>query len=296
MTILKIDYPAVLSKAAWDKKKGVMAKLAVGKTDVGAGLTAVETAFKASGFAAVNEFGGLDPIEYVTYETGLIQGLTRGAAAVGVKLSALKIVVTQAHTDFGKSLTVPKSSTAYVKSILDQIEPFRQLITQYPGVLPPSLKKAFQVKLRASIPYIGLMDTAKSAPGLSIKIVNMIKQVEAKPTIANLHKVFGGDGPHRMLTTSFKAWDQLAKAKLPTLAARHYTGTAMTDLFTLPHLQDMGNENMSVASNKLADLVQGGQNEKRVVEKFCLEYTQSVLKSADFLKAFAALGVDLTAA
>lgn len=295
MTIPKIDYPAVLTRAAWDKKKGLAAKLAVGKTDVGAYLHAVEVAFKSGGLADVSEFAGLDPIEYKAYETELTKKLTKGAKTVGTALGNLKVVATAAHSTFAASKVVPKSATAYVKSILDQIEPFKNLVAQYPPVVGPALLKAYRTALRAptNSSYGLLIKSAEAAPGLTVKIVTLLKQVEAKPTVENLHAVFGDDGPHRMLTTSFKAWDQLAKAKFPTLAARHYTGTAMTDLFTLPHLQDMGNENMSHASKKLADLVQAGQNEKRAVAKLCLEYSQSVLKSADFLKGFAAFGTEL---
>lgn len=283
----------MLTKAAWDKNKGLAAKLAVGKTDVGAKLALVEQAFKSGGFAGVKEFAGLDPIEYAAWEEGLILGLEKGATSVSLALGGLKIVATAAHSLFSASKIVPKSATAYVKSILDQIEPFKKLITQYHEVLPPSLQKAYRAALLKSTSNIGLMDTAASTSGLTLKIVKMIKQVEAKPTVANLHAVFGSDGPHRMLTTSFKAWDQFAKGKYPKLAAKHYNGTAMTEFFTLPHLQDMGNENMSVASKKLQDLVTGGQNESRVVKKFLLEYSQSVLKCGDFLKGFTAFGAEL---
>jgi hypothetical protein len=293
MPIPKLDYPAVLTRAAWDKNKGLAAKLAVGKTDVGAYLLAVEVAFKSGGLAVVSEFAGLDPIDYKAYETELIAKLTKGAKAVGTALGSLKVVATDAHRTFGASKVVPKSSTAYVKSILDQIEPFKNLVAQYPGVLAPELLKAYRKKLRASSTYIAFKASAVSAPGLNLKIVNMVKQVEANPTTANLHAVFGGDGPHRMLTTTFKTWDQLGKAKLPKLAPSHWAGTAMIDLFKLPHLEDIGNEANSDASEKLAALVRAGQDEKRVVRKFCLEYSKSVLETGAFLKAMQALAADL---
>ena len=296
MAIPKIDYPAVLTRAAWDKNKGLAAKLAVGKTDVGAYLLAVEVAFKSGGFADNLEFPGLDPLEYKAYETDLIKKLTKGAKAVGTALGNLKVVATAAHTAFGASKVVPKSSTAYVKRILDQIEPFKTLVAQYPGVVAPELLKTYRKKLRASSTYIALTASAASAPGLTAKIVKMVKQVEANPTTANVNAVFGEDGPHRMLTTTFKTWDQLAKAKLPTLAPEHYAGTAMTDLFKLPHLEDIGNEANADASSKLAALVQSGQDEKRVVRKFCLEYSASVLNTDAFLKAVVALAKDLEAA
>ncbi|MEO6061795.1 MAG: hypothetical protein ABIQ99_07660 [Thermoflexales bacterium] len=293
MAILKVDYPAVLTRAAWDKNKGLAAKLAVGKTDVGAYLLAVEVAFKAGSFPDVSEFAGLDPIEYKAFETDLIKKLTKGAKAVGAALGNLKVVATAAHTAFAASKVVPKSATAYVKSILDQIEPFKNLVAQYPGVVQPLVLQAYRKRLRASSTYIAFKASAVSAPTLALKIVNMVKQVEAKPTTANVNAIFGGDGPHRMLTTTFQTWDQLAKAKLPTLAPKHWVGTAMKDLFDLPYLKEIGNEANGDASDKLTALVQLGQDEKRVVRKFCLEYSGSVLKTGAFLKAVIALAADL---
>lgn len=47
------------------------------------------------------------------------------------------------------------------------------------------------------------------------------------------------------------------------------------------------------ASTKHAALVQSGQDEKRVVRKFCLEYSGSVLKADAFLRAIVALAAEL---
>lgn len=41
----KPEYPPILSSKNWDKKKGVVAKLVVGKTDIGAALQKVEKSF-----------------------------------------------------------------------------------------------------------------------------------------------------------------------------------------------------------------------------------------------------------
>ncbi len=298
MTILKVDYPAVLTLAGWDKNKGVGAKLSVGKTDVGANLTLVAQAFKTGGFADVKEFGGLDPIEYAAWEAGLVAGLRKGAVAVGHALDNLNVAATAAHTAFVNSKLTTKASVAYVKSILDQITPFKNLVTQYPDAVGQSILKAYRTKLRdpSNTSYLLTTKSGNSCGTVSAKIVLMIKEVEASPTVAKLHAVFGDDGPHRMLTTAFKAWDQLAKGKYPKLAAKHYGGTAMTEFFTLRHLEDMGNENQGDASKKLALLVTAGQNERQVVNKFCLEYSMSVLKCATFLKAFKAFASELEAA
>ena len=300
MAILKVDYPAVLKKTEWDNKKGIGAKLAVGQTDIGARLTAIEQAFKQGHFDTIEEFDGLDPIAFAAWAKAQVEWFKKGAVVVGTALTSLNTAATGARTAFGgkAGMLVSTATKTHVQSIIDQIEPFRKLVNEYSGVVGASLLKAYRTKLRdpSNTSYALTTKTGDACTGLSVKIVVMIKQVEANPTVANLHTVFGGDGPHRMLTTSFQAWDQLAKLKYTKLAAKHWTGTAKQSLFTLPHLQDMGNENMSIASKKLAEEVKLGKNERQVVTKFCLEYSGSLLKCEAFLKAFGAFSTELKAA
>jgi len=71
MPVEKLEYPAVLTKAGWDKNKGIAAKMFVGKTDVGASLAEVERLFKENGFADVKAFAGLDPIEAEAHKNAL---------------------------------------------------------------------------------------------------------------------------------------------------------------------------------------------------------------------------------
>jgi hypothetical protein len=98
-----------------------------------------------------------------------------------------------------------------------------------------------------------------------------------------------------MLTTIFKTWDQHTAAAFPTLAKSIYGGKAMKDFFTLPWLQDMGNENMGNASKKLQSVVDTGRDEGEVVTKFCLAYSNSVLKAETMLKHMVAAAKALEA-
>jgi len=296
MADLSMPYPPVLTKAQWDRNKGVMAKLFVGKTDIGAALAAVELEFKRGGFSAIKSYeGSLDPVDLEEHRKGLVSGLEKAGAAVVNKLKALKVIATAAHSDFAKSKTVPKSATAYVKSILDTIATFQADIGKFPDDVTKAMDKEFRERLHKTKEYVATVATAKSASDLAVKIITMVKTVEANPTVANVHKVFGADGPHRMLTTSFKTWDQFVVGAFPKLAARHYAGKAMSDFFTLPHLADMGNETNKAATSKLEAKVKGGNDEKKVVTTFLLEYGKSVIESQKLLKHFTAIVKDLNA-
>ncbi|KQW49989.1 MULTISPECIES: hypothetical protein [unclassified Roseateles] len=296
MADLSMPYPPELTKAQWDRNKGVMAKLFVGKTDIGAALTAVELEFKRGGYASIKTFDGVaDPLDLAEYKKGLLSGLAKAEAAVNNKLGALKVIATAAHSDFAKSKTVPKSATTYVKGILDAITAFKAALDKFPGELDKALDKDFRERLHKTKEYVATMATAKSASDLAVKIINMVKMVEANPTVANVNKVFGADGPHRMLTTSFKTWDQFVKVQFPKLSAKLYAGTAMSDFFTLPHLSDIGNETNKAASSKLAAKVKAGADEKKVVTQFLLEYSKSVVEAQKLLKHFVAIGKVLNA-
>jgi hypothetical protein len=285
MADFKFDYPAVLTKAGWDKNKGVIAKLVKSNTDVGAKLVELETAYKTSGFATIKAFNGLDPIGFKEYSDGLAKGLTAGIAALNNKLGPVKIVAKAAWDDFSKSKVIPKSSSDYVKSVLDACDPFKQALTNFIPLVQTKLKSEYRGRLHKDSAYVATVASGASASnGLVQKIVGMVKKVEAKPTVVQLHAEFGSDGPHRMLTTIFKTWDQLTATRFPKLAATIYTGKAMTEFFTLPGLQDMGNENMSVASKKLETVVKTGKNERTVVTTFLLSYSNSVIKADAMLK------------
>lgn len=291
MADLSMPYPPELTKALWDRNKGVLAKLFVGKTDVGAALAAVELEFKRGGYSAIKPHDGVfDPVDFAEYKKGLLSGLTKAEAAVNNKLGALKIIATAAHSDFAKSKTVPKSATTYVKGILDAITAFKVALAAFPDDVSKALDKDFRERLHKTKEYVATMATAKAAADLAVKIINMVKTAEANPTVANVNKVFGADGPHRMLTTSFKTWDQFVKAQFPKLAAKFYAGSAMSDYFTLPHLSDIGNETNKAASAKLEAKVKGGADEKKVVTQFLLEYSKSVLEAQKMLKHFVEIG------
>lgn len=295
MADFSMPYPPELTKAQWDRNKGVMAKLFVGKTDVGAALAAVELEFKRCGFSAVKGFGGLDPLDLAEYKKGLLSGLAKGETAINNKLGPLKVIATQAHADFAKSKTVPKSATTYVKGILDAITTFKADLAKFGDKVSADIDKDYRDRLHKTKEYVATVATAKSAADLAVKILKMVKTAEAEPTVANVHKVFGADGPHRMLTTSFKTWDQFVKPQFPKLAAKIYPGTAMSEFFTLPHLSDIGNETNKAATAKLQIKVDKGGDEKKVVTTFLLEYSRSVAEAQKMLKHFVDIGKVLSA-
>jgi hypothetical protein len=290
MADLKFDYPPALSKAGWDKNKGLVAKFVKPTTDVGIKLVDLETVFKASGFNGVKAFTGLDPVDFTAYVDTVTKALTASVNAINNKLGPVKIVAKAAHDDFSKSKVIPKSSADYVKSILDGCDPFKTALTNWIPLVKTKLLSEFRGRLKKDNKYIATVASGESAAnGLTQKIVGMVKEVEAKPTIAGVHAKFGQDGPHRMLTTIFKTWDQLTAKTFPKLAATIYSGKAMNDFFPLPGLADIANETANQATKKLDALVKSGQPENRVVTTFLLAYSSSVVKADAMLKHMQAI-------
>jgi hypothetical protein len=296
MTDVSVKYPAALTKTGWDRNKSAMAKLAVGKTDVGAHLLALETQFNRSTYASATTYDGVDAVDFTQHKTALAHGFAADKAGIVGKIGAAKVVVKAAHADFAASKTVSKSVTAYAKTVLDTLDSFKTTLDNYPDLLTKALDQHYHANLKKNIGYVALSDTMKSVPTLAVKIVTLIKGVEAEPTVAKLHATFGHDGPHRMLTTCFKTWDQLMKKHFPRTVAGIYTGTAMSDYFTLKHLADVANEANSVASDPLRLRVQNGEDETKVVKGFLLEYSRSVVEAQKMLKHFTELGKQLEAA
>jgi hypothetical protein len=283
MADIKLDYPAVLTRREWDRNKGVIAKLVVGKTDVGAGLRGVEEEYNKTGFSGVKMFPGDDPLDYLEYEKKTVEGLQKSEPVLKAKIDTAMGWANATQDEFRRSKPVPKSSADYVKRITDGLAEFFKQIGRFPAKAKDELRKEYKDRLHKSMAYLGLTDAAQKADATFSKLQGLIKQVEGNPTLNTLHATFMNDGPHRQLTTVCKLWDQLVAGKFPKLAAKVYPGKAMTDYFTLPGLADIANETANAASKKLQTLIQGGQPENRVVQTYMLRYSSSVIKAHEIL-------------
>ncbi len=294
MADLAFPYPVILTKAAWDKNKGLMAKLAVGKTDVGAALAAIEGEVKKS-FLSVKVFPGTDVIDFLAYEDNLTKELAQGAKTIQGKVGNAGIVLKAAHVDFEKSKTIPKSATAYVKKIMDALKPFLSTVTSFPAKAVSEVHADYKQRVGALSAYAALKDAAGSLDSTYAKLMGMIKKIESAPSIANFQAQFKGDGPHRQMTTVCKLWDQMVPKNFPKLAAKIYAGKAMTDFAALPCMMDVANETNEVATKKIRKAIEGGQPEARAVTTYLLQYSSSVIGSAPIIKHIKAAWKELSA-
>jgi hypothetical protein len=279
MAVDAMAYPDVLTKKAWDKNKGLLAKIAVGKTDVGKCLSELEDAFDKAGFSTVKAFGGTDPIAFKAYADGLLKGLSSGFGAIAAKIKAATAAVSDAIDEFEKSKTVPKSTVVYTKSIKTALESFAKDLTKYHSALEKELTDDYRDKLKKSRGYLALQ-SASSSSGKTINgVFAKIKKVLVAQTVDAIVDEFSSDGPHRTLTTDFKLWDQLVRPDFPDLCKKVYDGKAMSDFFTLPGLSEVANEANGEASKPLRAEVKKGKPEDKLVINFMQTYYQSVRKA-----------------
>jgi hypothetical protein len=282
MADYSFEYPEILTNKAWQKHKGVVAKLAVGKTDVGAALSTFEDEFGRSGFGHVKSFGGLDPMEFHDFHAGLIAGLKGSAKQLNAKaMDALKVAAA-ARDAFSASKMVPKSSTQYVKDVMAALGKFNRALDPYVAKVDGDLKKEFREKLQNSTPFKLLQINATTADVKWKQTIELVKKVEKTPTLAFFHQTFGHDGPHRSVGNWSKTWDQVLRKDMPRLATSIYPGKG-SDYFELPCINKVSDEMSGHGSNEIQELIDSGQDEGRAVKTYLLKYSSSLVKTRELI-------------
>ncbi|HET6306929.1 MAG TPA: hypothetical protein VFG12_07070 [Rhodopila sp.] len=279
MTDFSFDYPPILTNKTWQKAKGVLAKLVVGKTDVGAALTDLENEFGKSDFGKVKPLPGLDPTEYVSYEKKLLDALAKSGPVLAKKGSDTGKIALGAFGELSSSKAVPKSVPQYVKTIIAGLDTFETKVGSFPKQVAKDLREDFRSRMHKTSACLSMIDMAKKCDGTWNQLMSDIKKVEATPTVEGFKKVFAGDNPVRMMTTMCKAWDQLLARDMPTLANDIYGGKAMVEYFKLPCLASVANQSNAVASKEIEMLIEkSGQPEERVVTAYMLRLSSSSVK------------------
>jgi hypothetical protein len=109
---------------------------------------------------------------------------------------------------------------------------------------------------------------------------------EKEQTIASIHDTFGGDGPHRVVSTTLKLWDQIFRRDCPQLAGALLPGFAINTYFTLPWISDVGNEADNNASDRVANDAKKS-TEACAVTTMTLQYSRSLVEYKKFTDALA---------
>lgn len=294
MPIPVLEYPAVLTAAAWKKHKGIVAKLLVGKTDVGPKLVDLESAFKDTFLEKLEPFDALDPQEYRVYSNKIIKTLQAGTKKVNAALSALKIVATSAKEAL-KSVPAPmKAAAKHIDAILDELKPFKARVDAQADVVETALTEAYHDQLKNSTSFLLMKQLSQRIPEINPEINSLISELQAAPTLANVHTFFYKDGPHRQLPTLFKIWDARIREQFPVLSNKLYSKKAM-ELLSLPCISDAANENNYQATKRLTSEVEPGVPEADVVLRFCRSYRASIAQTEPLLAAFLELHRELSA-
>ena len=297
MAVTKIDYPAVLTKAAWDKNKGTAAKLFVGKTDVGASLAAVEALFKEKGFATVAPFAGLDPIEAQAHANGVFKQLTEGAPLVARALVTVRQKAGEANVAFAKSKTVSTASKTFLKNLIDAIGPFTTQVKAYPAIAQASLMQTYREDRGKDPKYRLIMDTTKLGEVIQA-VKELIEEVKSNPTVSNLSSKASHAGKGKVprnITTVISNWRKIIVPALPTLARTLYAGDPEVDTQPLTALWQLANESGQVASNYLNEQIKEGRDEADAVRTLCDQFLNELKdrRLMRFLEAMTALKTEL---
>ena len=284
----KLDYPTTLTNKEWQKAKGLIAKIVVGKTDVGASLTALETAFKKSDYAKdPTEFDKLDPAEFKVFVKSLTVSLDKQEKELSSKVAdALKNASAAAGEMKGNS-KVPASVTKYLSSMTAALGTFEKAIKAETPKIIDAVQSSFRKKLNGDTVVKALKDACAK---LEIKwkaLLGDIKAVEADPKIDTVEKVFAGDNNARGVATTAKFWDQLAVKQFPTTVAKIYTGKAISDYKELPFMSQIADQKGGATLKALVQ--KSGQTEEKIVTASMLKFSSSVVKAHELVNHMKAL-------
>jgi hypothetical protein len=119
--------PPILTKANWDKNKGVFAKIA-GKTGIGEAMTAVDTAYKNVDWSKFNAKAQLSRVMRESEINNAVKVATKENSttveALRQKVTALKDLANTTKAAFEKKKTIPSSSTKHVASVAAAAQDF----------------------------------------------------------------------------------------------------------------------------------------------------------------------------
>lgn len=285
---MPMTYPDVLTNAAWQKKKGLFAR-ATKETGIGASLTALEKAFRASTFAKVNPqvlaAEMTDPLLYTRRRANLGNALKKDASTLKTKIKDSQNLVAAASATFAKDSDILRYLSTLIQNLValdNKLAPHAYVA----GVIT-DLDREFKTNFAKTKTAVMLQtpvaaDTEKARRDA----LAMIKQVEQEKTIASIHDTFGGNGPHRVVSTTPKLWDQVFRADCPQLTGALLPGLAMNTFFTLPWVSDVGDEAGNKASDRVANDAKKS-NEARAVTTMALQYSRSLVEYKKFTDALA---------
>jgi hypothetical protein len=285
-----VAFPAALTNKQWQKNKGLFAKAK--PTGIGEALTAMEKAFAGSGFAVDPEKLATETLDPIVFEKRLAQydkTMQGQAKKLDDAAAAVQAKITTAKTTFAGN----KSVLTELGKLESELANFRAGI-KLNGTIATKQRvaifDAYKKHLQSSALWkqtVGFK-LAASTEAHRQEVLGDVKRLERDPRIELINEMWGHDGAARTLRTTPRLWDQILVKNFPELTAKVRPGSAMNDFNQLPWIDTVGNEPGKSATNKVTAALKGSTDPaviQRAITTFALQYSNSLIKYADFVKA-----------
>src|SRR6201999_3595073 len=113
-----ISYPAILTERDWQKHKGLIARIAIGKTDLGKLLSATESAFDRSGLGREPaSLDRLEPEDFLRRRTEIVVHIRKECDLVSKAARNAKDRSASLQSDLKKNKMAPASVSAHSNRI-----------------------------------------------------------------------------------------------------------------------------------------------------------------------------------
>ena len=193
----KPDYPPILTKKDWDKKKGVFAKFFSGKTGIGEQCLKVEKLHAAVKWNRLemnealrnNGFESWKSDDFTTANYKKLMDLARGEATGSMKtlsteLYKLRDLCKAAEKKFRADKKIPKASADHVKNMADVADKLGVAVNQHSvGDYLKRVDDALHGWLKDAV-YKNMIDSKSTVPP---ELTKAFKSLSDTPTAKNLH-------------------------------------------------------------------------------------------------------------
>ncbi|HEY2167671.1 MAG TPA: hypothetical protein VGH01_10925 [Jatrophihabitantaceae bacterium] len=287
-----MSFPSELTNKQWQKNKGLFAKAK--PTGIGEALTAMEKEFNGSGFMLDPAKLGTETYDPILFEKRLAQFdkvMQTQAKKIDAAAGTVQTKITAAKSTFAGN----KAVLAVLTKLESDLANFRAGI-KLQGAIATKQRVAifdeFKKHLKGSAYWKQTVEKklAASTEGHRQEVLGDIKRLEADPRLELVHEMWGSDGAARTLRTTPRLWDQILVKNFPELTKMIRPGSAMADFNQLPWVDTVGDEPGNTATKKIQLGLKGATDTAsvtRALTTFALQYSNSLMKYSDFVKALA---------
>ncbi|MCY2996122.1 MAG: hypothetical protein NTY19_50975 [Planctomycetota bacterium] len=160
-TTTPVEFPKILTDKDWQKQKGVLAKLSVGETGIGAQMKKVDALFNkvdwTKFYAAAIAAKQSKAVAVEQLKKQMEEEFKKSVIPIRPELKKLEDLARDAEVVFKKGKLIPKSSTAHVKEIAETAKQF-SVVLQLSSPYFIQVQKEFDVLARLQQDANGLLE------------------------------------------------------------------------------------------------------------------------------------------